>query len=179
MISLSRLRADYERSSNRSMSMPIAGAVIWALVGVGGRLLSSEQALLMMLVATGLIFPLALLIARLRHEALTSATNPLSKLMLAGIIMVNLLWGVHIPLVLGAPSFAALSLGIALGLHWVIYSWVIQHPLGVTHSVIRTVLVVAAWFALPDDRLSVVPLVIVCTYLMSLVQMQMRRVPTA
>lgn len=42
--------------------------------------------------------------------------------------MVNLLWAVHIPLFIYVPEFVPLSLGISLGLHSIIYSWIVQHP---------------------------------------------------
>ncbi|WP_376712343.1 DUF7010 family protein, partial [Acinetobacter baumannii] len=54
-------------------------------------------------------------IAKLRGERLLESTNPLAKLMGVCVMMVNLLWALHIPLLLQAPQFIPLSLGIALG----------------------------------------------------------------
>lgn len=69
-----------------------------------------------------------------------------------GALMVSLLWAVHITLLFAAPSFIPLTLGIRLGLHWVIFSWIIDHPVGIIHAVVRTALVTAAWRLLPDAR---------------------------
>lgn len=178
-MTLDQLRAEFERSTNRSMSMPLAGLLVWLLVGAAALLLPFRQALLLLIVATGLIFPLALGIARWRGEQLVSSTNPLARLMGQCIVMVNLLWAVHVPLLLQAPAFVPLSLGIALGLHWVVYSWIIQHPLGLVHAVLRTLLVAAAWWLVPDHRITAVAAAVVLAYGLSLVQMQTRPLPAA
>jgi hypothetical protein len=156
------------------MSMPIAGMIAWSAIAVAGATLSSKAALLMMMASTGAIFPLALLIAKFRREDLVSHANPLSKLMGLCVLMVNLLWGVHLSLYFGAPQYVPLSLGIALGLHWIVYSWIINHPLGVVHAILRTCLLVILWLMFPDQRVSAVAIAIVCVYIVSLVQMATR-----
>jgi hypothetical protein len=129
-----------------------------------------------MLFGTGLIFPLALLIGKIRHENMTDRLNPLSQLMGMSVLMVNLLWAVHLPLAVGAPRFCPLSLGIALGIHWVVYSWIVQHPVGLIHALLRTGLVVTAWSVYPTHRMAVVPVAIVIVYLMSLVVVSRRTI---
>jgi hypothetical protein len=93
------------------------------------------------------------------------------------VLMVNLLWAVHLPLLVGAPRFFPLSLGIGLGIHWIVYSWIIQHPVGLIHALVRTGLVVTAWSAFPGSRMLAIPTVIVVVYLISLVVMAMRPIP--
>lgn len=176
MQDLAQLRGDFERRTNRSLSMPIAGAIIWTIVGGLSVVLSYPYALLAMVAATGGIFPLALIIARLRREELVSNPNPLAKLMGMCVLMVNLLWAVHIPLFLGAPEYVPLSLGISLGLHWVVYSWIIQHPLGIVHAILRTGLLLLVWQVWPSQRILGVAIVIVFVYTISLYQMQTRRI---
>ena len=154
--------------------MPLAGAVVWLVIGVCGYLFPESRADVVMLFGTGFIFPLALLIGRFRRENLTDRLNPLSRLMGLSVLMVNLLWAVHLPLLMQAPKFFPLSLGIGLGIHWIAYSWIIQHPVGVIHAVARTALVVATWFAVPDSRMFAIPVAIVIVYLFSLVVMVRR-----
>ena len=137
-----------------------------------------NRATVVMLFGTGLIFPVALLIARFRRENLTGRLNPLSRLMGMSVLMVNLLWAVHLPLLVGAPRFFPLSLGVGLGIHWIVYSWIIQHPVGLIHAIMRTGLVVSAWSVFPTHRMSAVPLVIVIAYLTSLVLMVRRPLAT-
>ena len=103
-----------------------------------GMCCAENQATVVMLFGTGLISPIALLIGKLRHENLTDRSNPLSRLMGMSVLMVNLLWAVHLPLFFGARQFFPLSLGIALGIHWIVYSWIIQHPVGLIHALLRT-----------------------------------------
>ena len=174
----SELRSNYERETNRSLSMPLAGALVWLVIAACGYVLPENQATVVMLFGTGLIFPIALLIGKLRHENLTDRSNPLSRLMGMSVLMVNLLWAVHLSLLFGARQFFPLSLGIALGIHWIVYSWIIQHPVGLIHALLRTALVVTAWSVFPTHRLIAVPIVIVIVYMVSLVWMSKRSIDT-
>ncbi len=174
MHTLDDLRADFDLRSKRSLSMPLAGLAVWSCVAVIGQLLPMKAALLALAFGTGAIFPLALAIARLRGEQLLDNTNPLAKLMGACVLMVNLLWAVHLPLLVYAPQFFPLSLGIGLGLHWVVYSWIIQHPLGYQHAILRTLGLVAVWFAFPEQRVTASAAVVVAAYLVTIFQMRSR-----
>ena len=94
----------------------------------------------------------------------------------ACIVMVNLLWAVHVPLLMGAPGYFPLSLAVALGMHWIVYSWVIQHNVGITHALLRTALVLAAWLAFPQQQISAVAVAVVIANSISIAQMQSRKV---
>lgn len=176
-MTLEEMRKDFETSANRSISMPIAGAIVWLLVGVASTRFDERTGLLILLFGSGAIFPIALLIAKFRGENLVASGNPLARLIGHGILMVNLLWALHIPLFLYAPAFVPLSVGIGLGLHWIVYSWIIQHPLGVIHAVLRTVLVLICWYSFPEQRLPAVSLAIVLVYAVSVWQMLIRPLP--
>lgn len=176
MHTLDALRADFDLRSKGSLSLPIAGMAVWSVAAVLGMLLPLKTAVLALVFATGAIFPVALAVARLRGEQLIDNVNPLAKLMGACVLMVNLLWAVHIPLLVYAPRFVPLSLGIGLGLHWIVYSWIIAHPLGYQHAIVRTLGLVAAWFLFPDHPVSACAVVVVVAYGMTLVQMRARLV---
>lgn len=173
---LEEYRQEFERSTNRSMSLPIAGMIVWLGISVASILLPERSALLILLFGSGTIFPIGLMIAKLRREDLMSNQNPLAKLMGLCVLMVNLLWLVHIPLVMYAPQFVPLSVGIGLGLHWIVYGWIIRHPLGLIHAVGRSVLIVLVWFLFPEQRILMVSAVVVLMYLFTLYQMQTRQV---
>jgi hypothetical protein len=175
-LTLESFRKEFEQQTNRSLSMPIAGVLVWLFVGLVSLKFNADIAIYVLLFSTGAILPIALVVARIRNEVLLSSKNPFAKLMGACVLMVNLLWGVHIPLVLDAPQFVPLSLGIGLGLHWVVYSWIIQHPLGIIHSVLRTALIVASWYTFPESNIFAVSLAIVVAYMVSIFQMCTRRV---
>ncbi|WP_286232555.1 DUF7010 family protein [Thalassotalea sediminis] len=175
-MSLDTLRTTFEQETNRSISMPLSGAFVWLIVAILSTQFSEKTGLLILLFGSGTIFPIALLIAKYRHEAITSSKNPLAKLMGMCALMVNLLWAVHIPLFIYAPEFITLSIGIGLGLHWVVYSWIIQHPLGLIHSILRTLLIVIVWYLFPEDRLFAVGITIVLVYMLSIYQMLTRKI---
>lgn len=175
MQTLTQLRADFDERSKGSMSLPIAGMLVWCIVGVLGIFLPPKAAILALVFATGAIFPLGMGIARLRGEQLLENANPLARLMGVCVLMVNLLWAVHIPLLMRAPEFVPLSLGIGLGLHWMVYSWIIDHPLGYRHAILRTAGLVAVWFAFPAHPVSASAAVVVAAYAITIVEMRMRR----
>lgn len=174
-MTLEDCREEFEKEANRSLSMPVAGMIVWAAIGLASLQFPENISVYVLLFGTGAIFPIALIMASMRKEVLLSSKNPFAKLMGMSVLMVNLLWGVHIPLVLNAPEFVPLSLGIGLGLHWIVYSWIIQHPLGVIHAVLRTVLVVAAWYIFPESRIFAVSFAIVLAYSLTLYQMYSRK----
>jgi Family of unknown function (DUF7010) len=177
MPELNETRADFERRSRRSLSMPMAGAVVWAAVGVMGLLLPQRMAIYVLLFGTGAIFPLALAIASLRGEQLLSNTNPFARLMGACIFMVNLLWALHIPLVLRAPVFVPLSVGIGLGLHWVVYSWITRHPVGYLHAAGRTMALLIAWWMFPGNVVTACAAAVVLAYGYAIFAMATRPIP--
>ncbi len=82
--------------------------------------------------------------------------NPLLRLAALCRLMVTLLWAVHLPLLLLAPAFFSLSLAVGYGLHWIVFSWTVGHPVGLVHALLRTALVSAAWWLLPDTRVAAV-----------------------
>jgi hypothetical protein len=177
-MTLEEYRSDFNAAAKGSASMPIAGACVWLAIAIISTQFDERTGVLILLFGSGAIFPLALAIARVRGEALISSDNPLAKLMGLCVLMVNLLWAVHIPLFLYAPTFVPLSLGVGLGLHWVVWSWIVQHPLGIVHAVLRTILVAVAWFTFPENRLLAIGLVIVFVYGISIWQMLTRSYTT-
>lgn len=177
MPTFEQTRADFERRAKRSLSLPIAGMIVWAVVGLLGVVLPQRLAIYALLFGTGVIFPLAMAIAAARGEQLLSNTNPFAKLMGACVLMVNLLWALHIPLVIRAPIFVPLSIGIALGLHWVVYSWIIRHPVGYVHAIFRTVAILAAWWVFQNNVVTACAVAVVVAYGYAIYVMARRPIP--
>ena len=171
---MTALRADYDVQAGRSLALPIAGALVWAVVGVAGLVLAERTATFVLLFGTGAIFPIALGLSRLLGERILDNTNPLAKLMALSVLMVNLLWALHLTLVVDAPGFVPLTIGIGLGLHWVVFSWVIGHRVGIVHAILRTLLVTAAWWFLPDWRVSAVAAAVIVAYAYSIATLSRR-----
>jgi hypothetical protein len=177
-LDIEKLRAEFEQETNRSIAMPTAGAIVWAFAGLVSLKYQFGISVYILLFSTGAILPLALIVARARHEVLLSSKNTFAKLMGLCVLMVNLLWGVTIPLAIHAPEFVPLSLGIGAGIHWIVYSWIIQHSLGVIHAVLRTILVVTAWYVFPESRIFAISAAIVFVYCVSIFQMCTRKIVT-
>lgn len=173
------LRREFETGARRSLSLPIAGMIVWLAIAITGLFVSPRSSILVLLIGTGAIFPAAILIAKARGENLFAAANPLGKLMGLCVLMVNLLWAIHIALFLKQPDMLPLSIGIGLGLHWIVYSWIVAHNVGIVHAVLRTFLVTAVWFAAPGNRVSGVALAVVTVYAVSIFQMATRNVNLA
>jgi hypothetical protein len=175
---LSELRATFGRS--RLLSMPIAGAIAWTAVGVCGTMLQDDDsAAIALFLCLPAVFPLALLIGRLIGEDVfgSQGKNELDGLFGYGILMSILVWGIAIPFWMIEPSSLPLSAGILAGLMWVPLSWILNHWVGLFHAVTRTLLVVLAWFLLPDYRFVVIPALIVIVYAISIVALATRELP--
>lgn len=169
------LRADYERQAGRSLALPIAGAVVWTIVGIAALFLPQRTANLVLLFGSGTMFPLAMLLSQPLGESLIGNTNPLAKLMGMSVLMVNLLWAVHFTVVFLDPQYLPLTLGIGLGLHWIVFSWVIGHPIGTIHAILRTGLVTLFWWLFPESRLTMVSLGVVIAYATSIFVLATRK----
>lgn len=161
---LESLRADFSREMGRSLALPIAGAVAWATAGIAALFLAPRNATFVLLFATGAIFPVALLLGRQLGENILSRENPLARLMGLSVLMVNLLWALHITLLFRDIDYFPLSLGIGLGLHWVVFSWIKGHPVGLVHALVRTGLVTGLWWLFPGDRITAVAAGVVVAY---------------
>ena len=174
---LSELRAEFGRS--RFLAMPVAGAVAWLAAGVFGAILPASQASIALFLCMPAVFPLALLFARFTGEDLfgTKSRNELDSLFMLGVLMAQLVWAIAIPFWMIEPSSLPLSAGILAGLMWIPFSWIIQHWVGLFHSIARTVGVVAAWFLFPGHRFVVIPAVIVIVYVITIVALAKRRLP--
>lgn len=173
---LEDIRDDFERRSRRSLSLPIAGAVVWTVIAAFGLVLPQRPATYALLFGTGAIFPIAMGIAAARGEQLVSNTNPFARLMGACVLMVNLLWALHIPLALRAPDFVPLSVGVGLGLHWVVYSWITRSSVGYLHAILRTITVLLAWWMFQDNVVTACATAVVLVYAYSIYVMATRPV---
>lgn len=172
---LERLRADFDEQAGRSLALPVAGAVVWTVVGAAALLSSARSATYVLVFGAAAIFPLGLLAGQVLGEKVMTNTSPLARLMGLSVLMVNLLWAVHVTLLLADVDYLPLTLGIGLGLHWIVFSWIIGHRVGLVHAIARTVLVTGLWWAFPDQRVTAVAAGVVIAYLYAIIELSMRR----
>ena len=151
--------------------MPLAGLVAWCIVGVAGVFLPPGPAGWVLFGATGSILFLGLIFSRFTGEDLLDKQRPknvFDGLFLRTVAMAVLVYAIAIPFFQADYTSLPLSVGILSGLMWLPFSWIIQHWIGVAHTVGRTLLIVAAWFIWPTQRLTVIPALIVAVYLFTM-----------
>jgi hypothetical protein len=161
--------AEFRRG--RFLAMPIAGTIVWTVIGIGGLFLPVQLAAWLLFIGTGSTFGLGLLVARAIGEDLMGKgkpTNAFDGLFFLTVVMAWLAFGIAIPFFMVEPTSLPLSVGILAGLMWVPFSWLINHWIGLFHGIARTVLIVAAWYLYPSRRFVVIPAVIVVVYLVTI-----------
>jgi hypothetical protein len=171
-----------EFASNRFLAMPIAGAIAWAAIGVCGAFLPVGLAAWALFIGTGSIFGLGLLVARVLGEDLLGKTRPANvfdSLFMHAVVMAWLVFAIAIPFFMIEPTSLPLTVGILAGLMWVPFSWIIQHWVGLFHAIVRTVLVLVAWYLFPEDRFVAIPAVIVVVYVVTISALAARPRPQA
>ncbi len=162
---------------NRFLTMPITGALAWVGIGIAGALLPMQQAILAIYVGTGMIFYLALAIARLLGEDILGRRrkgNLFDRIFLCTMGMSVLVYGIAIPFQFANPTSVPLSVGILTGLMWLPFSAMAGHWVGLFHTITRTLFLVAAWYLFPEHRFVALPAVIVAVYLVSIIALARR-----
>lgn len=176
MTSSPRLRSSLDDqlarfNRRRFLAMPISGTIAWTVIGLAGMFLSVPAAALVLFIATGSIFYLALLVAKFTGEDLLGRQdrgNFFDRVFLLTVAMSFLVFSISIPFFLLEPTSLPLSVGIATGLMWLPFSFLLGHWIGYFHTIVRTALIVPAWYLFPTQRFVVIPAIIVAIYLITI-----------
>ena len=149
--SLKVLKDDFLATSTQSM--PYSGMILWTLAGICGLFLTPLQLAYGVAFGSGLIFPLAELIDRLRGRNLFAGgrENPLTGMFLQSIIMVVLLWPLVILAASGKPTLIVLGAALLTGIIWIPYGWATDDPIGMRHAIARASLSYAAYIFVPTE----------------------------
>ena len=167
--SLDEQRMEY--AQRRFLATPLAGAIIWTIIGIGGLFLPPTIEVWVLFIGTGSIVYLGMFLSKFTGEDFLDKSKPrnsFDSLFLYTVAMALLVFSIAIPFFLIEFSSLPLSVGILTGLMWIPHSWIIQHWIGIFHSVTRTLLVLAAWYLFPDSRFVVIPAVIVIIYIITI-----------
>ena len=172
-LTLEEERAAFSRG--RFLAMPLTGAIVWAVIGVCGAILEPAAAVWVLFLGTGSIIYLALFLSRFTGEHLTKQRrNAFDPLFYVGTAQALLVFSIAIPFFQTDYTSLPLSVGILTGLMWMPFSWIIQHWIGIFHSVSRTALCLTAWYLFPDQRFVVIPAIIVAVYAVTIVVLEKR-----
>ena len=173
--SLDEQRAEYAR--RRGLAMPLAGSIVWTLIGIAGAFLPPTLAVWSLFIGTGFIACVGIMLSRFTGENFLDKNKPknvFDSLFFHCVAMALLVYAIAIPFFRVDYTSLPLTVGILAGLMWVPHSWIIQHWVGIFHTVVRTALVTAAWYLAPHHRFVVIPAVIVGVYGVTIVIQEKR-----
>lgn len=170
---LASLREQFRATS--TASMPLAGMILWTIAAVASVVVPPKTLGFAVAFGSGLIFPLALLIDRLRGRQLmkSGAGNPVLANFMGGIVMIGLLWPLVIIAGLNNPGIIVLGAAILLALVWIPFGWSADDPVGMQHAIGRCVAAYAAYLFVPRPwHLTAICIVVVAAYLFSFARMR-------
>jgi hypothetical protein len=171
---------DYQRqqfAERRFLAMPLAGLVAWLVIGLAGLWLPAPVVVWVLYISTGSIAYLGILFSKFTGENFLAKNRPkntFDRLFFLSMGMSLLVYAIALPFFRADYTSLPLSVGILAGLMWLPLSWIIEHWVGIFHGVARTVLVLGAWLAFPQQRFVVVPLVIVGMYVVTIAVLEQR-----
>lgn len=167
------MQADFVRGRRGALSLPLTGIINYAAAAAASLFVAETYANLILAACFWAIPSVAALIGRLRGEDFRGdPDNPLFALSRLARIMVLSTWAVHVPVWVYAPDFFPLTVGVAFGLHWVVFGWSIGHPVGLVHLALRATSVPLAWHAVPDNRMGAVAAAVSLCYMVSVLQLR-------
>jgi hypothetical protein len=160
-----------EFKQKKLLASPIAGLIAWLAVAISGIFFSDQTTVWVLFIATGSIVYLAMGISKLTGEDYLEKNKPkniFDNLFLLTVAQAVLVYSIAIPFFLENYTSLPLSVGILTGLMWVPLSWIIDHWVGLFHTISRTISILVIWYLFPSDRFIFIPLAIVIIYIISI-----------
>jgi len=164
--------------NQKFLATPLAGMIVWFIIGTIGLFFSDFIAVWSIFIGTGSIVYLGLFLSKFTGENFLDKSRPKNEfdtlfLFTAG--QAILVYSIAIPFFLVDYSSLPMSVGILTGLMWLPFSWIVKHWVGIFHALSRTVLVLTLWYLLPEYRFTVIPFGIVLIYLITLIILRNRK----
>lgn len=158
------------------LAMPLAGTIMWTIIGLSGIFFSDLITVWTLFIGTGSIVYLGLFLSRFTGDQISmkEENNTFDHLFLLSTGMSLLVYAIAIPFFLIDVTSLPLTVGILTGLMWMPLSWIIQHWIGIFHAVSRTLSVLLAWYLWPEMRFVAIPFIIVTIYLISIIFLRKR-----
>jgi len=161
-----------EFADRKFLATPLAGLIIWLLIGMAGLVLSIKATVWVLFIGTGSIVYLGLFISKFTGENFLDKNKPkneFDKLFLFTVGQAVLVYSIAIPFFILDYSSLPLTVGILTGLMWLPFSWIIKHWVGIFHTIVRTITVLVLWYQFPEYRFVVIPFVIVLIYIVTII----------
>lgn len=160
-----------EFAKGKFLATPLAGLIVWAIIGTVGLFFSDFIAVWTLFIGCGSIVYLGLFLSRFTGERFLDRSRPKNEfdtLFLYCAAQAILVYAIAIPFFLLDHTSLPLSVGILTGLMWLPFSWIVRHWVGIFHTLTRTLMIVALWYLLPDHRFVAIPFGIVLLYMVTL-----------
>jgi hypothetical protein len=167
-----------EFSNQKFLATPLAGLIVWTIIGFVGIFFSDFIAVWTIFIGTGSIVYLGIFLSKFTGENFLDKSKPKNEfdtLFFFSTGQAILVYSIAIPFFLVDHSSLPLTVGILTGLMWLPFSWIIQHWVGVFHTMTRTITIVALWYLLPEYRFIVIPFSIVIIYIFTLFFIKTRK----
>lgn len=167
-----------EFSNGNFLATPLAGLIVWTIIGFVGIFFSAFIALWSIFIGTGSIVYLGLFLSKYTGENFLDKSKPKNEfdtLFLFTAAQAILVYSIAIPFFLVDYSSLPMTVGILTGLMWLPFSWVIKHWIGIFHALIRTILVLTLWYLLPEHRFIAIPFGIALIYIITILILKNRK----
>ena len=167
-----------EFSKQKFLATPLAGLIIWTIIGWIGIFSSDFIAVWSIFIGTGSIVYLGLFLSKFTGEDFLDKNKPNNEfdtlfLFTAG--QAILVYAIALPFFLLDHTSLPMSVGILTGLMWLPFSWIIKHWVGIFHTLTRTILVLVLWYLLPEYRFVAIPFGIVVMYIITILILKNRK----
>lgn len=157
-------RASYLRLRG-GFPVPLAGMIYWGALAGAGHALDAASWLLAAELGSGLIFPLALLLARMFDCRFMGDRTAVSSVLLPAFIGMLLFWPMLVAALSVAPALAPLILAIGMSAHWPVVGWGYDRTaLFSAHAIVRAGVVFVLWTWMPEGRWTLLPLAVAFIY---------------
>ena len=169
-----------EFSKQKFLATPLAGLIVWTIVGCTGIFFSDFIAVWTIFIGTGSIVYLGLFLSKFTGENFLDKSKPKNEfdtLFLFTAAQAILVYSIAIPFFLIDYTSLPLTVGILTGLMWLPFSWIVKHWVGIFHALVRTILILLLWYTLPQYRFVTIPFTIVLIYIMTIIVLRNRKLP--
>lgn len=160
------------------LATPISGLIAWLIIGISGMFFSPTVTVWVLFIATGSIVYLAMGISKFTGEDFLDKKKPkntFDTLFFHTVAQAILVYSIAIPFFLLDYTSLPLTVGILTGLMWVPMTWILDHWVGLFHSLLRTSTVLVLWYLFPDSRFVAIPFAIVLIYIATIVILKNRK----
>ena len=167
-----------EFKRKKLLASPIAGLIAWLIVAISGFFFPDNITVWVLFIATGSIVYLAMGISKLTGEDYLDKSKPkntFDTLFFLTVAQAILVYSIAIPFFIEDYTSLPLTVGILTGLMWVPLTWIIDHWVGLFHSILRTILILILWYLFPSERFITIPIAIVLVYMISIIILKNRK----